>query len=221
MRCLPCLLLLGCTTASIEDGAVTGPLTQVSDGFVSAFIAETGDGSVLLVDATNDPDSAVVVDALAERGYGPEDVVAVLMTHAHGDHTRGARAFDAPLLGLEEDTALLAEETDGAVSLDGTVRDGDTRTFGDLTVRVYSVPGHTPGSAVYLIDDVLVLGDVLVAKKDGAVGPPPSFFSEDPDQNDRSVRALSDRLDAEGAEISWMVFSHSAPLSGAGALRAF
>lgn len=215
--------LAGCKTAAIDDGAQAGPLTQVSEGFVSAFFAETGDGRVVLFDAGNDAEAEVLVEALSARGYGPDDVAAIFLSHGHGDHTGGAQRFPyAALVGGEADTEIIADESDGAVSLDSAIVDGEVRRLGALTVQAYAVPGHTPGSTVYLVDgDVLVLGDVLVARKDGTVGPPPAFFSEDPAQNDASVRALADRLEADGVAASWMVFSHSAPLSGIDPLLAF
>ncbi|MCB9440634.1 MAG: MBL fold metallo-hydrolase [Mycolicibacterium sp.] len=46
----------------------------------------TGDNAVLLIDAGFPGDRSAVLASLAELGYRPADVAAVLLTHAHVDH---------------------------------------------------------------------------------------------------------------------------------------
>lgn len=42
-----------------------------------------------------------------------------------------------------------------------SVNDGDVITKGDITVKVLHTPGHTVGSACFLVDDILFSGDTL------------------------------------------------------------
>jgi glyoxylase-like metal-dependent hydrolase (beta-lactamase superfamily II) len=46
----------------------------------------TGDSGVMLIDAGYPGDRADVLDSLKSLGYGPADVTAILLTHAHIDH---------------------------------------------------------------------------------------------------------------------------------------
>jgi glyoxylase-like metal-dependent hydrolase (beta-lactamase superfamily II) len=71
------------------------------------------------------------------------------------------------------------------------VEDGEELDLDGEKVHVILVPGHTPGSAVYLWRDVLFTGDVLVRSNRG-LEPSPFFFSEDNAQNSESLRKLRD-----------------------------
>jgi len=54
-------------------------------------------------------------------------------------------------------------------------------------VEVYALPGHTPGSAAFLVHGVLFLGDAAQGMRDGTLGPN-RVLSEDADKNDRSLQ---------------------------------
>ncbi len=69
------------------------------------------------------------------------------------------------------------------------VKDGEELSADGETLRVIHVPGHTPGSAMYLWRDVLFTGDSLIATKRG-LGPSPVIFAEDNGQNLASLAKL-------------------------------
>ena len=56
--------------------------------------------------------------------------------------------------------------------------DGESIRGGDLDVRVYSVPGHTAGSAAYLARVVLYLGDSANISARGTMRAAPWVFSD-------------------------------------------
>src|SRR5688572_2052033 len=78
----------------LEDGAaLPGGARVVADGFTSAVVLEAGEGKVALVDAGVDPAGTAVLAELGRRGLGADDVVAILLTHGHGDHVAGCPLF--------------------------------------------------------------------------------------------------------------------------------
>ena len=80
---------------------VAHAIHRVSGGITNFYLIEEG-GRLTLVDAGTPADWALLQRALAVRGYHPGDIDAVLLTHAHADHTgfaeqaraeTGARVF--------------------------------------------------------------------------------------------------------------------------------
>lgn len=106
----------------------------------------------------------------------------ILLTHAHFDHimaveelrvATGAQlcvgAGDAPMLSDAQYNLSAMVFPTKAVSLtaDRLLTDGDSVTFGDVTLTVMETPGHTRGSVCYIGDGVLFSGDTLFA---GSIG---------------------------------------------------
>lgn len=103
------------------------------------------------------------------------DVEWILETHVHADHLSAAPYLKQQLGGqLAIGSAITtvqkifgelfnAEEsfmTDGS-QFDRLLSEGDTLTFGGLTISVMHTPGHTPACLSYVIGDAVFVGDTL------------------------------------------------------------
>src|SRR6185503_14995628 len=95
------------------------------------------------------------------------------------------------------------------ITVTRAVADGDTLILGPHSVRVFAVPGHTQGSAAYLVDDVLFMGDAADAKSDGTVIGSPWVFSDSQPQDRASLVALDERFTRENIRVNIIAFSHS------------
>jgi len=145
---------------------VTGPY-QVNTYIVSC--PETKDG--FIIDPGGDADNILAV--VQENGIR---VKYILNTHGHGDHIVANKALKEEL-GLqvcmhEEDATFFTRPETLAIEkkelgmeipsrADILLKEGDTVTVGTLEVRVFHTPGHTPGSACYLVSGNLFTGDTL------------------------------------------------------------
>jgi glyoxylase-like metal-dependent hydrolase (beta-lactamase superfamily II) len=214
--------------SAIVDGAEPAPgVRVVKDGIVDFGVVDVGDGKVLLVDAGNDPTGKAIFGELARRHLGNDAITAIFLTHGHPDHTAGAHLFpNAQVYALQADVAL-AEGREGShgpitqlfgAKSNGThithaLHDDETVAVGDKSVRVFAVPGHTAGSAAYLVGNVLFLGDSAGIKSNGALSGSPWAFSDDSAQNHASLKALADRLRPEQVRIVGIVPAHSAVAS--------
>lgn len=218
----------------IPDGReLEGFARVVKDGYVSVGVLDAGDGTVALIDAGNDPEGKLLLAELKRRGLGPEAVKAIFLTHGHPDHISGCHLFPkAEVLALAEDVALaegkakshgpitqLMPPANRQVHVTRALKDGETVPVGHLAVRVFAIPGHTQGSAAYLVNGVLFLGDSADATKDGKVVGAKWPVTDDAAQNHASLKALAARL--QPGEVKQLVFAHTGVLPGLAPLQAF
>jgi glyoxylase-like metal-dependent hydrolase (beta-lactamase superfamily II) len=193
--------------APIVDGeAVADGVVAVQDGYVSLHVVDVAPGRVLLVDCGQGAEA--VRAHLASRGLGDEAVAAILLTHGHADHVGGCAAFpDAVVhaLGAERDLVegrvaargpltRLAGARDHGVRVDRVVADGEVLRIGDVDVEAFAVPGHTAGSAAWLVRDVVFVGDSASVEDDGDLRPAPWAFTDDPAENRAALTRLANRL---------------------------
>jgi len=212
------LTLISCTRLPIEDNWSHGSITQVKDFFTSTFLIDTADGLVL-VDSGYDSESKPIVKALSERGKSVDDISTILISHGHVDHLTGLPNFpNATIYAHEAEQTLLQENNAEATSF---FADGDILTFGETTIEILHVAGHTEGNVVMLVDDVLLMGDTAQSYKDGTITPVAEKHSEDPPQAEAALKTLGQELEPRINDISWMLFSHSGPIAGAQALLDF
>lgn len=131
---------------------------------------ETGNG--FLVDpAVYEPQ---VEDVMKEIGI--KNLQYILLTHGHFDHILGVNGFlknhpEAKVVIHREDEAFLTDPvlshtfkhglTQEPIKADIIVEDGDVLAFDDTVFKVVHTPGHTRGSVVYLLDDLMFSGDTL------------------------------------------------------------
>ena len=112
----------------------------------------------------------------------------------------GAEGFHGPV------TQLMPVRPTG-VKVTWPVRDGETVMVGDTPVRVFAVPGHTAGSAAYLVNGVLFLGDAADTSDAGKIKGSPRIFSDSRDQDRASLVRLADVL--QNADVKALAFAHS------------
>lgn len=224
----------------VEDGEVLpGGVVTIKDGMTTVYLLEAGDGTAVLVDAGMDETGAPIIAALQKKGLGSDKVKAILLTHGHRDHIGALRQFPAAqVYGLVQDESLVEGSVSSASPLlkivamvskpkptglrvTRRVADGETLTLGKLTVRVFAVPGHTGGSAAYLIGRTLFLGDSADASRGGDLKGASWAFSENTAQNAAALKALATKLQPMAADISSLAFAHSGPLTSMAPLTDF
>ena len=137
-------------------------LYHVGPGTVSVWLIPTTAG-LILIDSGQEPYVDYILNNIRNVGYDPRDIKYVLITHAHLDHFGGAARIQdlsgARVAAAEADWVLMDEYAKRplpatlpfhrTVERDMILREGDTITLGTTSIKVYLLPGHTPGDASF------------------------------------------------------------------------
>ena len=134
-------------------------LYYVGPGFVSVWLIPTNQGLILL-DTAQEPYVDHVINSIKKVGFDPTNIRYILLSHGHLDHFGGAARIQelsgARVATLEEDWQLIEAAGKGpgrggnppprAPARDMVIKEGDTVTLGNTSLKVFKLPGHTPGS---------------------------------------------------------------------------
>ena len=115
-----------------------------------------------IIDTAAHPD--LVLEQVDARNVNP---TAILLTHAHSDHTDGLTQLQTAT-GCE--TYIHKNEPKPRSNKQLLeVAHGDVLSVGELMVTVVNTPGHTPGGCSFLTQSAAFVGDAIFA---GSVGGP-------------------------------------------------
>ena len=134
-------------------------LYYVGPGFVSAWLIPTSAG-LILIDTAQEPYVDHIVEGIKKSGLDIKDIKYIVLSHGHLDHFGGAARIaemsGARVAALEEDWKMMEQfatrpgkdgaRPDVAPKRDMVLKEGDTLTLGNETLKIYKHPGHTPGS---------------------------------------------------------------------------
>lgn len=127
------------------------PIYARTDNYI--WLAYNTAGDAFIVDPG---ESQPILDYLQDK---PLTLKAILLTHAHEDHTAGVKGIQEAYPNVE---TWGPEEVQTQVdNLDHVVHPGDDFTLLGQEVRVLLTAGHTTGHVSYIMGDVLFCGDAL------------------------------------------------------------
>ena len=139
-------------------------LYYVGATWVSAWVLKTSEGLILIDALNNKKEAADLIEGGMRRlGLDPAQIRYVLVTHGHGDHYGGAQMiaerYGARVVASEIDWKMMetglefdSKMWDRPPQRDIAIKDGDTLTLGDTTVRFLITPGHTLGTISPVFD---------------------------------------------------------------------
>jgi len=135
---------------------------------------DKGEGAVI------DPgdEAGRIISEIERLGLKPK---MILLTHGHSDHIAAVsdilEKYDIPLYAGRGDELLLESAVENFSAMLGNpitcsppeklLVDGDTVSFGSITLTVLQTPGHSPGGICYYTDGIVFCGDTLFC---GSIG---------------------------------------------------
>jgi len=120
-------------------------------------------------------------------------VTDILLTHSHHDHINGIDAmleqYDAQIHLLKAESDFWGQHKNSTVLHHG----GDSITIGETKIDVLHTPGHTPGSACYMLDNDIITGDTLFVFGCGRC----DLQGGDPEQMFTTLKKMKSELPAD------------------------
>ena len=129
------------------------PIPCLTDNY--AYIIH--DANSKLVGVVDPSEASPVVDFLNKKKL---KLNYILNTHHHFDHIGGnielKKIYNAKILGFDGDKHRIP-------GIDITVKDKETWSFGNSTVKIFHIPGHTLGHICFFFEKekILFTGDTL------------------------------------------------------------
>ena len=140
-------------------------LYYVGNGRFGPWVIKTSEG-LILIDAMNnsfDVDK-YIIPGLVTLGLDPRQLKILIVSHGHPDHYGGAKylqdKYHVKVYEAEADytwSDMISKNPAEQKGFgppprhDQVVKDGDTITLGDVSIKAYLSPGHTPASLSMLI----------------------------------------------------------------------
>ena len=119
-------------------------------------------------------------------------ITDILLTHSHHDHINGVKDI---LDEYDPELHLLKAEADfwkADLEKPSIHHGGDTISIGDTSIQVLHTPGHTPGSACYMLNEDIITGDTLFVFGCGRC----DLQGGDPEQMFTTLKKMKADLDA-------------------------
>lgn len=171
----------------IEPFKVFDNLYYVGPCYVGVWLVTTPQGHILF-DSAQEPYVDHVIGNIKKVGINLRDIKYIILSHAHLDHVGGAarlqEATGARVVAMVQDWPMI-EALDGRTSRrdpkpnrmpkrDMVVKDADTLTLGNQTLKFHDLPGHTAGvlmtEGITLYDGGTAYKAVVPGSGDGTPG---------------------------------------------------
>lgn len=200
---------------------VLSSVVRQGSKMVDFYGAHSG-ARVLLFDTGSDPLGRGLDSLLGALSASRDEVTDVFLTHGHGDHAAALSLLTRARIHVGQKDAGMVDGSEPAVPLlarvmswvlpmahvkvsDPLTQATEIAVGNGESVRAWPLPGHTPGSFMYLWQRVLFVGDSLNFK-DGKLTVAVPAFSDDPDENRRSLAAM--RTTLGGAQVDVICVGH-------------
>ncbi len=173
----------------MEPFRVEGNLYFIGNREIGCYLIDSGKG-LIIIDTGYEFCAGQFMNSIWALGYNPKDIKMIFHTHNHNDHIAatnllvklsGATTYMSEVDGKDMvatmDTASSKDSRSvamGANSIrfvpDVYTHDGDAFTLGNVTLKCYDTPGHSPGCQSFFFNVTGEDGAQYTAAIHGGIG---------------------------------------------------
>ncbi|MCL2055485.1 MAG: MBL fold metallo-hydrolase [Oscillospiraceae bacterium] len=153
----------------------------VNNNFVNFFLIESN-GKYIAIDAGNN--NTKTKNEMQNLGISPDDIIAVFLTHTHGDHITALSLFTHAAVYVGEGTTL--RNTAYA-----TMSDGETVNILNASIQCIFTPGHMKNSVSYVADGKYLFAGDNLSLRDNHVALFNSFYNNSNEIQAESIKKLA------------------------------
>ncbi len=170
--------------SSMETKKIFENVFVVQDSFANLYLIKSAEGYIA-IDAGYDAEN--VKSALKKLNIAESEIKAIFLTHSDSDHTGAVKIFNnAKVYASEDEAPMLEGKKNKAFFVSNklnarfqTLKDHEVLKIGGVDIKIIFTPGHTIGSASYMVNDgYLFTGDTL-SIKNGKIDVFNEFFNMD------------------------------------------
>ncbi len=169
---------------TVETGRLGPDLFAIKDDFVNVFLLEKN-GAYLAVDSGNTGKN--ILEGFEALGIDIKKVSTLLLTHTDYDHVAQVDLYDnAEIYISSDEEQMINGQTEKKFFIHnklaaghGLLPDGSIRKIDGWTVQTIVVPGHTAGSACFIIDGKYLFTGDNISLIEGKAGPFNDLFNTD------------------------------------------
>ncbi len=186
-----------------NTGQITDSIYAIKDSFVNLYLVKSGN-NYIAIDAGNSIEG--IKDGLAKLKISPDNVEAIFLTHTDGDHINAISLFpkakiyiskqEEQMINGKKSRFLFFKNSKWDIPYN-VLEDNQVIELLNLKIKGILVPGHTPGSMCYLVNDkYLFTGDAL-GLKNGKITRFSQFFNMDSETAAKSMEKLTNFQNAQ------------------------
>ena len=152
----------GAYSQPVAPFRIVGNIYYVGALNIASYLVATPQGHILIDSGMTEMHDGII-NSVERLGYAVSDIRILLASHAHFDHIEGhalmqrrtgaqvmAMGGDAEALETGHDTSALGAIGWEPVPVSRRLKDGETITLGDTTLRAIHAPGHTQGATIWM-----------------------------------------------------------------------
>ena len=181
----------------IKTGEVLPNVFAIATGMVNFYLMKA-EQKYIAFDAGASASKAI--QELGKLNISPDDVAAVLLTHTESDHTGAIGLFKQAKVYISKQEEQMINGSTRRSALLGfnklkcpyeTLDDGGFVDIDGINIKCIVTPGHTKGSACFIVDVKYLFSGDNFALKDGKARPFTAFFNMDGKEQRKSIAKIS------------------------------
>jgi len=182
----------------LETKEIVDNVFAIKSSIVNLYLVKTVD-QYIAIDSGNNIET--IANELKKLKINPKDIAAIFLTHTDFDHVAAIELFvNAKVYLSEQEEQMVNGTTPRFYSLVGNkidtenyelLEDKQVLNIDNVKIQGLLIPGHTPGTMCYIVNDkYLFTGDAL-SIKDGKIDKFNEFFNMDTEMAANSMGKLT------------------------------